>query len=140
MSLTHQSLQILVDRFLAAWNSQDVEAVVGCYTDDLVYRDPNTRGNLQGADDMRRYLRKLFAAWQMHWTAREAFLLDGKDGACFLWKASFGRAGGDETVEADGMDLVVLRGDRIQRNDVYFDRSVLARLGETVKAKSSGEW
>jgi hypothetical protein len=26
------------------WNSQDVERVVACYTDDVAYRDPNTRG------------------------------------------------------------------------------------------------
>ena len=31
-------------------------------------------------------------------------------------------------IEADGMDLVVLRGDRLVRNEVYFDRAVLAPL------------
>lgn len=29
---------------------------------------------------------------------------------------------------ADGMDLVVIDGDRIKRNEVYFDRAVLAPL------------
>jgi len=120
--------EALIERFLAAWNAQDVEAVVACYTDDLLYRDPNTRGLVEGADAMRRYLRKLFDAWQMHWSTREAYRLEGMDGAAFLWQATFRKSDGDQTVEADGMDLVILRGDRIARNEVYFDRAVLAPL------------
>ena len=64
----------------------------------------------------------------MTWTEREAHLLHGRDGAAFLWHATFRKAGGSVTVQADGMDLVVVRGDRICRNEVYFDRSVLAAL------------
>ena len=114
--------------FLAAWNTQDVEAVVACYVPDVLYRDPNTRGEVRGADGLRRYLRKLFAAWTMHWSLREGFALKTPDGAAVLWRASFRRAGGTQTVEADGMDLVVLRGPLIERNEVYFDRAVLAGL------------
>jgi len=36
----------LVTDFLGAWNSQDVERVLDCYTDDVRYRDPNTRGEV----------------------------------------------------------------------------------------------
>lgn len=118
----------LAERILSTWNAQDVEKVVGCYTDDLVYVDPNTRGAVQGADAMRRYLRKLFSAWQMHWTLREAYPLENLEGAAVLWHASFRKPGREETVEADGMDLVILRDDRIARNEVYFDRAVLAPL------------
>ena len=121
-------LHQLVDRFLEAWNSQDVESVVACYTDDLTYRDPNTRGAVQGADAMRRYLRKLFAAWKMHWSSREIHRLERIDGGAFMWHATFQKAGDDRVVEADGMDLAIIRGDRLERNEVYFDRSVLASL------------
>ena len=118
----------LAEHVLSTWNSQDVEKVVGCYTDDLVYVDPNTRGEVRGADAMRRYLRKLFAGWQMHWTLREAYPLENLRGAAVLWHASFRKPGREETVEADGMDLVILREDRIERNEVRFDRAVLAPL------------
>ncbi|MBI4862351.1 MAG: nuclear transport factor 2 family protein [Candidatus Riflebacteria bacterium] len=120
--------QVLVDRFLDAWNSQVVDAVVACYTDDLVYRDPNTRGEVRGADAFRRYLAKLFATWRMHWTLREIHPLRDADGAAVLWHASFGRAGEAATVEEDGIDLVLVRDDRIARNDVCFDRTKLAPL------------
>ena len=123
-----KALTVLVDRFLDAWNAQDVEAVVACYTDDVVYRDPNTRGNIEGADAMRRYLSKLFANWTMTWATRETYPLKDQEGAAFLWHATFRKPDGETVVEADGMDLVLLRGDRIARNDVYFDRAVLAPL------------
>lgn len=121
-----QHLDELIDRFLAAWNSQDVERVVACYTEDVRYRDPNTRGHVEGRDALRRYLRKLFAGWQMSWARREVFELAGQHGVAFLWRATFRRAGETRSVEADGMDLAVVRGDRLCRNDVYFDRTALA--------------
>jgi len=123
-----QDLERLTARFLDAWNSQDVERVVGCYAEDVRYRDPNTRGDVEGRDAMRRYLRKLFASWQMTWVRREVFELAGDTGVAFLWHATFRRTGGTEMVEADGMDLVVLRGEQLVRNEVYFDRAVLAPL------------
>jgi ketosteroid isomerase-like protein len=118
----------LIARFLEAWTSQEVERVLDCYTEDLRYRDPNTRGTVEGREAMRRYLTKLFAAWQMTWARREVFELQNDDGVAFLWRATFRRQGGSQVVEADGMDLALLRGDRLARNDVYFDRAVLAPL------------
>ena len=63
----------IAEEFLAAWNTQDVETVLGCYTEDVEYRDPNTRGTVTGHDALGRYLTKLFDRWQMHWALREAF-------------------------------------------------------------------
>ena len=127
-AMTQPQLTMKEDRRIAAWNSQDVEAVLNCYTDDLVYLDPNTRGEVKGRDNMRRYLRKLFASWNMHWTLRKVYPLADAEGSAALWHASFRRPQGGETVEADGMDLVLLEGDLISRNEVYFDRAVLAPL------------
>jgi ketosteroid isomerase-like protein len=119
-------LDTLIARFLDAWTAQDVERVLACYTDDVRYRDPNTRGDVEGRDALRRYLTKLFAGWQMTWTRREVFELAGEPGVAFLWRATFRRPGHALTVAADGMDLAILRGDRLCRNEVYFDRAVLA--------------
>lgn len=115
----------LVTRFLDAWTSQDVERVLDCYTDDLRYRDPNTRGEVTGRESLRRYLTRLFTGWQMTWAAREVFDLAGQDGVALLWRATFRRTGEARVIEIDGMDLAVLRGDRVARNEVYFDRSAL---------------
>lgn len=115
----------LVTSFLTAWTSQDIERVLDCYTDDVRYHDPNTRGDVMGRDSLRRYLNRLFAGWQMTWAARDVFDLEGEDGVAFLWRATFRRPGEDRVIEVDGMDLAVLQGDRIARNEVYFDRSAL---------------
>jgi ketosteroid isomerase-like protein len=122
----------LAERLLDAWNTQEVKRVVDCYTDDVRYRDPNTRGFVEGADAMRRYLTKLFDRWQMHWTLREAYPLRDEEGAAVLWRARFrpkGNPNGDDAeVEIDGMDLALAEGDRLSRNDVYFDRAALRSL------------
>lgn len=121
-------LAAFAERFLSAWNSQDVERVVACYSPDVVYRDPNTRGEVRGADALRRYLTKLFSTWQMTWSLRHGYPLAQENGAAVLWHATFRKKDGDQTVEADGMDFVLMQGERIQRNEVYFDRAVLAPL------------
>jgi ketosteroid isomerase-like protein len=126
--MDQQNIDQIAERFLAAWNTQDVDQVLDCYTQDVRYLDPNTRGAVDGADALRRYLTKLFANWQMTWKLREAFPLLGENGAAVLWTASLRRADGNETVEVDGMDLVLQEGERIARNEVYFDRAVLAPL------------
>lgn len=121
-------LETLADRVLEAWNTQDVEAVVGCYTHDLVYLDPNLDEPVRGADAMRRYLTRLFARWRMTWRATEVLALRDDDGAAVRWDATLTPAGGGGTVEATGVDLVFLDGERVARNEVYFDRAVLAPL------------
>ncbi len=118
------SWEPLAVRFLDAWTTQDVDAVLGVYTPDVVYRDPNTRGEIVGADALRRYLTKLFAAWNMTWKLRDVQMRDDGVGAV-LWRASFQKQQGGSVVEVDGMDLVVIRDGRVFRNEVQFDRSRL---------------
>lgn len=113
---------------VAAWNNHDVEAVVACYSDDLVYVDPNTRGPVEGADAMRRYLAKLFDRWEMHWTIKQVFPLADIDGSAAVWRASLTARATGKTAEVNGMDLVVIEGEKVKRNEVYYDRAVLAPL------------
>lgn len=127
MTPKEERLNLFAAEFLGAWNTQDVEKVVACYSPDLLYRDPNTRGVVEGADALRHYLGRLFERWTMTWHLRELFPLDG-DGAAVLWRAGLRPAGAEGTppVEIDGMDLVILEGDLIRRNEVYFDRALLS--------------
>lgn len=119
-------LQEIEGPLIAAWNDQDVEAVVACYTDDLVYVDPNTRGEVEGADAMRRYLRKLFSRWQMRWDVKEIFPVAGTDGSAALWRAALTNKATGRTAEIDGMDLVLIEDGCVKRNEVYYDRAPLA--------------
>ncbi len=115
----------LSETILSAWNEQDVEKVLSRYTDDCVYLDPNTRGPVIGRDALRRYLTRLFQQWKMHWSRREVFPLAEGRGTAFLWQARLTPAAGGKTAEIRGMDLALLRGDKLCRNEVYFDRMAL---------------
>ena len=121
-------LKQIEEPLIAAWNAHDVEAVVACYTDDVVYIDPNTRGAVEGANALRRYLTKLFDRWEMHWTVKELFPLADEDGSAALWRASLTNRATGRTAEIDGMDLVLIEGGRVRRNEVYYDRVALAAL------------
>ena len=125
--MDRDTMLTLADRFLTAWNTQDVEQVLSCYTPDVDYRDPNTRGAVRGGEALRRYLTKLFAGWKMHWSLREAHLFADGRGCAVLWHATFQRAGG-EPIAIDGIDFVAMRDERIARNEVCFDRAQLAPL------------
>jgi ketosteroid isomerase-like protein len=119
------ALVSISDRVLSAWNEQDLEKTLACYTEDCVYLDPNTRGPVIGQEDLRRYLTKLFQRWRMHWSRREIFPLADGNGSAFLWHATLTPAAGGRTVEIDGIDLALLRGDKLCRNEIYFDRMAL---------------
>ena len=126
--MDRQNMLALADEFLTAWNSQEVDQVLACYTTDLEYRDPNTRGAVRGTDALRRYLSKLFGRWQMHWSLREAHLFDNGQGCAVLWHATFRLTASDTPIGIDGIDFVEVRGDRIARNEICFDRAQLAPL------------
>ena len=123
--MNREEVRRLTEEVLEAWNQQDVEAVVGCYTPDCSYSDPNTRGPVVGREAFRRYLTRLFEQWQMHWSLREFFSFEDGLGGAFLWRARLTPASGGRTVEVEGMDLVRLEGGKLCRNEVYFDRAAL---------------
>jgi ketosteroid isomerase-like protein len=118
----------LAEHVLETWNTQDVGQVVSCYTSNLVYVDPNTRGEVKGSTAFWRYLEKMFNEWEMKWYLKEAFLFDHGVGCAVMWHATIKRMEGSELVEFEGMDLVLVDNDLIARNEVYFDRAVLLPL------------
>ncbi len=124
----HATYETLAEHVLDVWNTQEIDDVVACYTSDLVYLDPNTRGPVVGTDEMRAYLARLFGRWTMTWRALEIFPLAGQDGVTIMWSATLAPVGETRSVDVDGVDLVLLEGDLIKRNQVYFDRARLAEL------------
>jgi len=126
MQRSRQSLETMAEGFLAAWNTHDVAATLSCYTEDVIYLDPNTRGPIAGREAFGRYLEQLFSQWNMHWRLRELFPLGDHEGAAVLWDATLASRDGGPQRLVHGMDLAIVRGDLISRNEVYFDRAALA--------------
>ncbi|MFA5078066.1 MAG: nuclear transport factor 2 family protein [Dehalococcoidia bacterium] len=126
--MSDKRIQELAEKFIAAWNTQEVDKVAACYSEDLVYTDPNLKGEITDQQALRRYLAKLFAAWKMSWSIKDVQAFKNMDGAAARWHATWQPAVGGKTVEADGMDFIAFKGDKVQRNEVYFDRMVIADL------------
>ena len=125
MNVSIGDIEALTARVIGAWNRQEVEAVVGCYTEDCLYRDPNTRGAIEGRAALRKYLGRLFEAWRMEWTVKEVHPFADGTGAAALWRADLAPASGGDKKRIHGMDLVIVRGGLVHRNEVYFDRTAL---------------
>jgi ketosteroid isomerase-like protein len=126
--MDRNQFQKIIEQFLTAWNSQDVERLIACFTDDFVYCDPNTRGEISNKDALRRFFKKLFGNWQMEWSLRDVYLFSDKEGGVLFWHAKFRKKDQERTVEANGVDLVLVRNNLIERSETYFDRSVLTPL------------
>jgi ketosteroid isomerase-like protein len=132
---TKERMVELANTMLDAWTTQDVARVLDTYTEDLVYTDPNTTRPISGRAAFARYLERLFSEWTMSWALREAHPIDGGAGAQVLWTGNFRRSAGGPIAKIDGMDLVLLDGDRIQRNDVVFDRTRLPQKDAPADAR-----
>jgi steroid delta-isomerase-like uncharacterized protein len=126
--MDRNQFQKIIEQFLSAWNSQDVERLLACFTDDFLYYDPNTRGEISNKDALRRFFKKLFSNWQMEWSLRDVYLFADKEGGVLFWHAKFRKQDQERTVEANGVDLVLVRNNLIERSETYFDRSVLTPL------------
>jgi hypothetical protein len=120
--------QKIIEQFLSAWNSQDVERLIAWFTDDLIYCDPNTRGEISNKDALRRFFKKLFGNWQMEWLLKDVYSFADREGGVLIWHAKFKRTDQERTVEANGVALVLVRNNLIERSETYFDRSVLTPL------------
>jgi hypothetical protein len=109
-------------RWLPAWTGNDPERLLAFYDEQAWYADPAVPHGLTGHAALRAYFTKLLAAnpsWV--WTQVAATPMAG--GFVNHWHARIPAV--DRTVELEGVCLVQLAGDRITRNEVFFDRSPL---------------
>lgn len=112
------------NEWLSSWSGNDPEKLIQFYTDDAYYSDPARPSGLHGREQILNYLTKLlskFPDWV--WEAHEIF--PNEQGFTLKWKATVTYSGGSKTFF--GMDIVELKGNKIHRNEVYFDPSNLNR-------------
>jgi hypothetical protein len=119
---TREAAREFASRWLPAWTGNNPEGLADFYTDDAIYLDGGVPDGVQGRDALLAYFHTLLGHnpdWV--WTQREAVPMAG--GFVNLWHAVIPVGVG--VVECDGVCLVFMRGDRICRNEVYFDRAPL---------------
>jgi steroid delta-isomerase-like uncharacterized protein len=107
----------LIERYNAAWNAQDVDAIGSFHTDDVVFQNHTAGECVEGAAAVAEHIAAIFAKYpDMRFSARRLYL--GHDFAVSEWTATATLPDG-RRAEWDGVDVFPLRDGRIARKDVY---------------------
>ena len=135
-------LQEFIDRYNAAWNDHDVDAIVSMHTDDSVFENHVTGDLNVGREQIGKAIAGIFAVFpDLSFEARRAYIRD--DLVVQEWTARgthegpMTRSGIElaptgKQVEYKGMDVIPIRDGLVARKDVYSDSVTLLRqLGLT---------
>jgi steroid delta-isomerase-like uncharacterized protein len=137
-----QELQDFIDRYNAAWNDHDVDAIVSMHTEDSVFENHVTGDVNVGREQIGRAISNIFAVFpDLAFETRRAYIRD--DLVVQEWTASGTHEGPmtrsgitleptGKKVDYKGMDVIPIQGGLVARKDVYSDSITLLRqLGLT---------
>ncbi len=119
MTNTTKDWRPFCDAWLSAWTCDRPDELLQYYTADALYIDPAHPGGLRGHEQIAPYFHKLLSRnpdWR--WEAVEIFATDA--GFTLKWRAIIPVR--DQSLTLYGLDIVAVAGDKISRNEVYFDR------------------
>jgi steroid delta-isomerase-like uncharacterized protein len=107
----------LIDAYIDAWNSQDLDVVMSMHTDDTVFENHTAGERAQGIDAVRAHIGGIFERWpSLRFRGRNLYVAEGF--AVSEWTATATSDGG-KTIEWDGVDVFPIRDGKIARKDVY---------------------
>jgi steroid delta-isomerase-like uncharacterized protein len=114
-----QRVAALIDRYDAAWNAQDLEAVARMHADAVVFHNHTAGERVAGAAAVRAHIGAIFARWPTLRFERRALRCD-EDFAVSEWTARATHPDDGRTLEWEGVDVFPVTADgRIARKDVY---------------------
>jgi uncharacterized protein (TIGR02246 family) len=113
----HENIRELIARHDAGWNAQDLDAIMACYTPDIVFANYNAGESAEGAQAVRDHLAGIFAGWpDLRFRGRRLYVAD--EFAVSEWTATATHRDG-RRLEWDGVDVFPFRDGLIARKDVY---------------------
>jgi len=137
-----QELQDFIDRYNAAWNDHDVDAIVSMHTEDSVFENHVTGDVNVGREQIGRAISGIFAVFpDLAFETRRAYIRD--DLVVQEWTARGTHEGPmtrsgitveptGKKVDYKGMDVIPIQDGLVARKDVYSDSITLLRqLGLT---------
>jgi steroid delta-isomerase-like uncharacterized protein len=137
-SAAHE-LRPVIDRYNAAWNAHDLDAIVALHAPDMVFAN-HTAGEEATGAQVRDHIGAIFATWpDIAFATRRLYVRD--DLVVQEWTASATHANtmrrGDLVAEPsgakvtwDGLDVIPFADGLVKRKDVYSDSvSILRQVG-----------
>ena len=134
-----EALREAIDRYNAAWNDHDLEAIMALHAPDMVF-DNHTAGESAEGEAVRAHVGSIFETWpDIEFTTRRLYVRD--DLVVQEWTATATHASemkrGDlvaaptgNRVEWDGLDVIPFEAGLVKRKDVYSDSvSILRQVG-----------
>ena len=135
-------LEELIDRYNAAWNAHDVDAILELHTDDSIFENHTTGDVNVGKEAIGNAIRGIFTVFpDLEFETRRRYVRD--DLVVQEWTArgthlgKMSRSGIDveptgRRVDYRGMDVIPIEDGLVARKDVYSDGVTLLRqLGLT---------
>ncbi|HEV7482779.1 MAG TPA: nuclear transport factor 2 family protein [Solirubrobacterales bacterium] len=136
---SEQALTVAVDRYNAAWNAHDLDAIMALHAPDMVF-DNHTAGESASGADVRAHIGSIFETWpDIEFTTRRLYVREGL--VVQEWTAAATHARtmrrGDLVAEPtgrrvvwDGIDSIPFEDGLVKRKDVYSDSvSILRQVG-----------
>ena len=133
------ALEGAIERYNAAWNDHDLDAIVAMHAPDMVFAN-HTAGESAEGDEVRAHIGAIFEAWpDIAFATRRLYVRGGLVVQEWTATATHTRTmrRGDlvaepsgERVEWVGMDVIPFEGGLVKRKDVYSDSvSILRQVG-----------
>jgi steroid delta-isomerase-like uncharacterized protein len=144
-------LRSFVERYAAAWNGCDINAMAELVTDDIVWTDPALPEPARGVLEVQEFMRASFGAFpDLRFSEPDPPVIAvGGDRVLWVWHMEGtnrgeisppGFAPTGRTVAIDGVDHWTMRDGRIARYRAFYDMNDLARqLGIVPPAGSRAE-
>jgi|SRR6476646_6327980 len=134
-----EALTDAIERYNAAWNAQDLDAIVAMHAPDMVFAN-HTAGESASGEEVSGHIARIFEAWpDMKFETRRLYVREGvvtQEWTATATHSNTLRRGDLEappsglTVSWDGVDVIPFEDGLIKRKDVYSDSvSILRQVG-----------
>jgi steroid delta-isomerase-like uncharacterized protein len=136
---SEQALREAIDRYNAAWNAHDLEAIMAMHAPDMVF-DNHTAGESASGAEVSDHIGSIFATWpDIEFSTRRLYVREGL--VVQEWTAAATHVNtmrrGDlvaepsgRRIEWDGLDVIPFEDGLVKRKDVYSDSvSILRQVG-----------
>jgi len=131
-----EDLRTTIDRYNAAWNDHDVDAIMDMHAPEMVFEN-HTAGEAAAGNEVRDHIARIFEAWPdlafetrrlyiredlvvQEWTARGTHVQRMERGE--IAAEPTGR-----TVTWKGLDVIPFEAGQVVRKDVYSDSVAILR-------------